>query len=82
MEEGGSQAGSWENRREHSGTEKEVMPTARIGDVTLHYDTRGQGEPLLLIMGYRGSGFMWGDELLTLLSRHFQVIYLITVVPG
>ena len=58
------------------------MPTARIGDVTLHYDTRGQGEPLLLIMGYRGSGFMWGDELLTLLSRHFQVIYLITVVPG
>src|SRR5215471_14925698 len=55
--------------------EKETMPTARIGDITLHYDSRGQGEPLLLIMGYRGSGFMWGDELLTLLSQHFRVIY-------
>ena len=51
------------------------MPTARIGDIHIHYDTRGQGEPLLLIMGYRGSGLMWGEEFLTLLSRYFQVIY-------
>src|SRR2546426_11935091 len=50
------------------------MPTARIGDITIHYDTRGQGEPLLLIMGYRGSGLMWGEELITLLSGAFQVI--------
>ena len=26
-------------------------------------------------MGYRGSGFLWGEELLTLLARHFQVIF-------
>ena len=32
------------------------MPTVRIGDMNIHYDTRGEGEPLLLIMGYRGSG--------------------------
>lgn len=51
-----------------------TMPTARIGDITLHYHTQGQGEPLLLIMGYRGSGFMWGKELVALLARHFQVI--------
>src|SRR5262249_61362751 len=51
------------------------MPTARIGDIHMHYDTRGQGEPLLLIMGYRGSGWMWGEEFITLLSRSFQVIY-------
>ena len=51
------------------------MPTAQIGDIHMHYDTRGQGEPLLLIMGYRGSGFMWGEEFITLLSRSFQVIY-------
>jgi pimeloyl-ACP methyl ester carboxylesterase len=51
------------------------MPTARIGDIHIHYDTRGQGEPLLLIMGYRGSGFMWGEEFITLLSHSFQVIY-------
>src|SRR2546428_8240959 len=51
------------------------MPTARLGDIHIHYDTRGQGEPLLLIMGYRGSGLMWGEEFITLLSRFFQVIY-------
>ena len=51
------------------------MPTARIGDITIHYETRGQGEPLLLIMGYRGSGCMWGEEFITLLSHSFQVIY-------
>jgi len=50
------------------------MPTAHIGNITIHYDTRGQGEPQLLIMGYRGSGFMWWEELLILLARHFQVI--------
>src|ERR1700741_3286975 len=51
------------------------MPTARIGDINIHYDTRGEGEPLLLIMGDRGSGLMWGEELITLLSRSFQVMY-------
>jgi 3-oxoadipate enol-lactonase len=51
------------------------MPTAQVGDIKIHYETQGQGEPLLLIMGYRGSGLMWGEELITLLSRDFQVIY-------
>jgi pimeloyl-ACP methyl ester carboxylesterase len=51
------------------------MPTVRIGDIHIHYDTRGVGEPLLLIMGYRGSGFMWGEEFITHLSRSFRVIY-------
>jgi pimeloyl-ACP methyl ester carboxylesterase len=51
------------------------MPTARIGDINIHYDTCGEGEPLLLIMGYRGSGFMWGDEFITILSHYFRVIY-------
>jgi len=51
------------------------MPIVHIDHIDLHYDTRGAGEPLLLIMGYRGSGFLWGEELLTLLARHFQVIF-------
>ena len=44
------------------------MPIVHIDHIDLHYDTRGAGEPLLLIMGYRGSGFLWREELLT----HFQ----------
>lgn len=47
---------------------------ARISDLNIHYQVRGLGEPLLLIMGYRGSGYMWGEELLAPLSRAFQVI--------
>jgi 3-oxoadipate enol-lactonase len=50
------------------------MPVAKIGDLNIRYQVRGLGEPLLLIMGYRGSGYMWGDELLDPLSRYFQVI--------
>src|SRR2546426_5930179 len=51
------------------------MPIVHINHIALHYNTRGEGEPLLLIMGYRGSSFLWGEELLTLLARHFQVIF-------
>jgi 3-oxoadipate enol-lactonase len=50
------------------------MPIAQIGDLKIHYQVRGLGDPLLLIMGYRGSGYMWGDEFLFPLSRYFSVI--------
>jgi len=50
------------------------MPVARIGDLNIHYQVRGLGDPLLLIMGYRGSGYMWGEELIAPLSRYFRVI--------
>src|SRR5262245_34761809 len=54
--------------------ETRTMPIARIGDLAIHYETHGQGEPLLLIMGYRGSSFMWGEGFITRLACHFQVI--------
>ena len=50
------------------------MPLAKIGDIHIHYQVRGLGESLLLIMGYRGSSFMWGETLINGLSRYFQVI--------
>jgi len=53
------------------------MPLAERAGHTIHYDEMGDpsAPPLLLIMGYRGSGFLWREELLTLLTRHFQVIF-------
>jgi pimeloyl-ACP methyl ester carboxylesterase len=50
------------------------MPISQIRNLKIHYQIRGLGEPLLLIMGYRGSGYMWGEELLDPLSRYFRVI--------
>jgi pimeloyl-ACP methyl ester carboxylesterase len=50
------------------------MPRIKVDDVHLHYDERGEGEPLLLIMGYGSSsagaleGF--GGEL----ARSFRVV--------
>jgi pimeloyl-ACP methyl ester carboxylesterase len=50
------------------------MPVARVGDIDIHYEIDGQGPPLLLIMGLGGQASSWGDDLLSLLAAHFQVI--------
>ena len=50
------------------------MPRMRIGDITLHYDEQGQGEPLLLIMGYGGSSANLLPEYVAGFARTFRVI--------
>jgi 3-oxoadipate enol-lactonase len=40
----------------------------------IHYEIRGQGEPLALIFGYGGSGRAWGEPFLRLLEAHFKTI--------
>ncbi len=35
------------------------MPKATSGEVTIHYQSHGEGPPLLLIMGFGQSGDMW-----------------------
>jgi pimeloyl-ACP methyl ester carboxylesterase len=35
------------------------VPFARIGSVNIHYETYGEGEPLLLIMGFGLPGSVW-----------------------
>jgi len=39
------------------------MPRMQIGDVTLNVNVVGDGDPLLLIMGYGMSGDMWAQSL-------------------
>lgn len=50
------------------------MSIARIGDVDLEYYIEGDGEPLLLIMGFAGTADSWGRPFLDRLSQHFRVI--------
>jgi pimeloyl-ACP methyl ester carboxylesterase len=50
------------------------MPRIEVGDITLHYDEQGEGEPLLLIMGYGGSSANLLPAYLAGFARTFRVI--------
>jgi pimeloyl-ACP methyl ester carboxylesterase len=50
------------------------MPIARLKDINLHYDVRGAGDPLLMIMGLGASSAAWDPDLLSRLARDFRVI--------
>ncbi|MBV8357041.1 MAG: alpha/beta hydrolase [Acetobacteraceae bacterium] len=50
------------------------MPEVRVGDVRLHYETAGSGEPLLMVMGLGGSSAGWAPELVAELARFFRTI--------
>lgn len=48
---------------------------ARVGELDLAYDTRGAGEPLLLVAGFGMTRAMWSDELSDKLAgRGLQVV--------
>lgn len=50
------------------------MPFVAADDTDLHYEVRGRGAPLLLLMGLGGSGDLWGPEFLGHLARTFRLI--------
>ena len=52
------------------------MPFAAADDTDLHYEVRGRGAPLLLLMGLGGAGDLWGAEFLGYLARTFRLIVL------
>lgn len=49
------------------------MATASVNGHDLHYEQRGSGEPLLLVMGMSGTHLTWGEPFLELLARDFEV---------
>lgn len=50
------------------------MPTASTPTAELHYERRGEGEPLLLIMGMSGTHLTWGEPFREALEGDFEVI--------
>lgn len=38
------------------------MPILHSNGIKIHYEERGSGEPLILIMGLGGSGDLWEDH--------------------
>ena len=50
------------------------MAELRVGDVRLHYETTGSGDPLLMVMGLGASSASWAPQLLSELACSFAVI--------
>lgn len=46
----------------------------KINGVELAYYTRGQGEPMVMIMGFKGTMAFWDPALLEELEKHFTLI--------
>lgn len=51
--------------------EKKIV---NIGDINMAYSIIGEGDPLVLIMGYTGSMDSWSIQMLEMLSNHYKVI--------
>jgi len=49
------------------------MPTVHVGDINIYYESHGDGEPLLLIMGYGQYSALWAP-LIRDLSPEYRVI--------
>jgi pimeloyl-ACP methyl ester carboxylesterase len=45
-----------------------------IGDIELAYYVRGSGEPLVMIMGFRGTMTLWDPGLLEMLEKKYTLI--------
>ena len=54
--------------------EKGGIRMVAVGDIEMAYQTFGEGDPLLLIMGYSGTMDLWAPEVLKELASKYQVI--------
>lgn len=50
------------------------MAYLKVGDIRVYYEIRGQGEPLLMIMGLGGHTLDWGWVIPPQLAKNYQVI--------
>ncbi|GAB7549707.1 alpha/beta fold hydrolase [Cupriavidus sp. 8B] len=49
------------------------MPNVTSDGVSIHYEVKGQGSPVLLLAGLAGAGASWGPQI-DLFAEHHQVI--------
>ena len=51
-----------------------TMQYANVDGITIAYDVRGAGPPLVLIMGYRLSSLAWPLDFVEALAEQFTVV--------
>jgi len=52
-----------------------AMPRVRVGDIDLHYVEQGEGDPLLLVMGFGGDHLAWALQLPAFAARHRVIAF-------
>jgi pimeloyl-ACP methyl ester carboxylesterase len=50
------------------------MPRVKVNDIETYYEIHGEGNPLLLLMGWGGSIEDWPKSIINLLSSNFKTI--------
>lgn len=55
-------------------SQDKAVKKKKIGNVELAYYTRGSGEPLVMIMGFRATMAVWDPALLEILEKKYQLI--------
>jgi 3-oxoadipate enol-lactonase len=50
------------------------MPVIEVNGISIYYETKGTGTPLMLINGWGGNLDSWSDHMIELLSEKYQVI--------
>ena len=56
--------------------ERAEVKLQKIDDIEIAYYTRGSGEPLVMVMGFRATMAMWDPALLEELAKHYKLILL------
>jgi aminoacrylate hydrolase len=51
------------------------MPKANLGDVEIHYESHGSGEPLLLVSGLGGAASYWNPNLPAFAARYRAIVH-------
>jgi len=51
------------------------MPTVRVGDIQMFYQDVGEGDPLLLIMGFGGDHLAWALQMADFAARHRVIAF-------
>jgi len=51
------------------------MPVTKVGDISIYYESRGEGEALVLVIGYGGNSEQWFRQIPSL-SREYRVVVL------
>jgi pimeloyl-ACP methyl ester carboxylesterase len=50
------------------------MPKVKVDDIQMHYEVKGRGFPLVMIMGMMRTMETWDPRLVEGLSKHFKLV--------